>query len=306
MDPVKLNHYRLAAENGFWKHKRTAFQDWLGGIMVKRYCDDFVRIRLSKGDGGLDGYRLSTQTVYQIFAPRDYTAAEMVDKIRDDFAHAKQTLAEKKLEMKTWIFVHNDPDDLPHQAVTELAKIQADNPGIAIRRWDLTAIWNEIKQLADDELVELFGAAPTLELLEGLCYQDIIPVIEHLATEKAPPLPPTDPPSPRKLEFNELSEDRANYIQRGRSKQGLVESYLSMMPDEDKPEEIAEAFRRRYATHRDAGFDVDQIFDELWLFAGGQVFASEPVKLAGVMTVLAFYFDSCDIFENPSEPLETT
>jgi hypothetical protein len=107
MDPVKLSHYRIGAENGFWKHKRTAFQEWLGAIMTKRYCDDFIRIRLSKGDGGLDGYRLSTQSVYQIFAPRDYTPSEMTEKIRDDFAHAKQTLAEKNLEMKTWISGQN-------------------------------------------------------------------------------------------------------------------------------------------------------------------------------------------------------
>lgn len=306
MDPVKLTHYRVAAENGFWKHKRTSFQDWIGAIMTRRFCDDFLRIRLSKGDGGLDGYRLSTQTVYQVFAPREYTAAEIAKKIRDDFAHAKATLAEKKLEMKEWIFVHNDPDDLPHEAATELARLKAENSAIAIRRWEFTAIWNEIKQLADDELIELFGAAPTLELLEGLCYQDIIPVIEHLATKKAPPLPPTDPPSPQKLEHNRLSNDRADYIQRGRSKQGLVESYLAAMPDDDKPEEIAEAFRRRYAMHKDAGFDADQIFDELWQFAGGRAFSAEPVKLAGVMAVLAFYFDSCDIFENPPEPLEAT
>jgi hypothetical protein len=61
MDPVKLNHYRLAAENSFWKHKRTAFQDRLGAIMTKRYCDDFIRICLSKGDCELDGHLLSTQ-----------------------------------------------------------------------------------------------------------------------------------------------------------------------------------------------------------------------------------------------------
>ncbi|MBI1249322.1 hypothetical protein GC197_15940 [bacterium] len=305
MDPLELTHYRVAAENGFLKFRRTAFQEWLGNILTKRYCDDFMRIRLSKGDGGLDGYRLSTRTVYQVFAPREYTASAMADKIRDDFAHAKSTLVDNDLEMSKWIFVHNDPDDLPHEAVTELAKLQRDNPTVAIRRWDFTAIWKEIKQLSKDELVELFGAAPTLELLEDLCYQDIIPVIEHLATEKSPPLPPTDPPSPQKLEFNDLSKDRADYIRRGRSKQGLVESYLAEMPEEDKPEEIAEAFRKRYTTHRDADLDADQTFDELWQFAGGRVFAAEPVKLAGVMAVLAFYFDSCDIFENPPESEET-
>jgi hypothetical protein len=306
MDSLKLNTYRLAAENGFWKLKRTAFQDWLGEIMTRRYPNDFQTIRLSQGDGGLDGYRLSTQTVYQVFAPRDYSPSEIINKIRGDFKHAQETLSENNLVMKEWVFVHNDPDGLTYDVVSELAKLRQDNPGIEVRTWGLIVIWNEIKQLAEDELVELFGAAPTLDMLENLCYKDIIPVIEHLASVKAPPLPPTDPPSPRKLEFNELSQLRAGFIVSGRINQGLVESYLDDMPDDDKPEEIAQAFRDKYVSLRDAGLDADQIFDELWLFAGSQAFASDPIKLAAVLTVLAFYFDNCDIFKNPPESFETT
>jgi hypothetical protein len=301
MDPLKLNTYRMAAEIKFWKLKRTAFQDWLGDIMSRRFPEDYLRIRLSQGDGGLDGYRLSTQTVYQVFAPREYSSSEIVGKIQGDFEHAKKTLAYKKLVMKEWVFAHNDPDDLAHDVVTELAKLQQDNPTIKIRRWEFAAIWNEIKQLAEDELVDLFGAAPTLEMLEQLCYQDVIPVVEYLSSAKAPPLPPTDPPSPRKLEFNDLSPERADIVIRGRVKQGLVESYLNEMPDDDRPENIAQAFRDKYASLRESGMKADPIFDELWLFAGGQAFASDPVKIAAVMTVLAFYFDNCDIFEDAPE-----
>lgn len=61
MYPVKLGHYRVAAENGFWKQKRTAFQDSLGAIMTKRYCDHLICIRLSKRDGELDGNRFSKE-----------------------------------------------------------------------------------------------------------------------------------------------------------------------------------------------------------------------------------------------------
>lgn len=61
MAPLNRNYYRPVAENGFWKHKRTAFQERLGAIITKRYCDDFIHIRLSKADGRLDGYRFATQ-----------------------------------------------------------------------------------------------------------------------------------------------------------------------------------------------------------------------------------------------------
>ena len=72
MYPVKLPNDSVAVENGFWTHKRTALQEWLGAIKTNRYSDDSIRIRLSKEVGGLDGYRLSTRTHYQFYLPRKH------------------------------------------------------------------------------------------------------------------------------------------------------------------------------------------------------------------------------------------
>ena len=45
-------------------------------------------------------------------------------------ARGRTALAEKKLVMKEWVFVHNDPDDLAHDVVIELARLQQDNPNV--------------------------------------------------------------------------------------------------------------------------------------------------------------------------------
>jgi len=296
-----MRYFRQAAEISFLKLKRTAFQDWFGTIMNKRYSNDYLRIRLSRGDGGLDGYRISTRAVFQVYAPRDFSASEIVSKMTDDFATASKTLAEKNLTMSEWVFVHNDPDDLPHEVVTAFAKLQADNSEVQIRRWEFEAIWNVVKEMEEAALDELFGPGPTMQTLERLQYPAIIPVVEYLATAEPPPIPDVELPSVAKLEYNRLSEEKAGLLQLGRIRQGLIEDYLSGMPDADKPEEIAQAFRGKYATLRDSGINVDRVFDGLWLFAGGEHFAAEPKKIAAVTAVLSYFFDRCDIFENAPE-----
>jgi len=269
--------------------------------MTKRFPDDYLRIRVSSGDGGLDGYRLSTKTVFQVYAPREFTPSKIISKMQRDFATAVETLATKQLEMSEWIFVHNDPDDLPCEVALEFAKLQNDNPNVKIRRWEFEAIWNVIRELDESVLEELFGPGPTMQHLERLQFPAIIPVIDYLATAAPPPVPNIELPNVKKLEHNKLSQEKAELLRLGRIRQGLVADYLSKMPDADRPESIAQAFRDKYATLRDSGLSPDRVFDGLWLFTGGEHFASEPDKIAAVTAVLSYFFDQCDIFENVSE-----
>lgn len=301
IDQLKLRYYHLMFSNKYLEFKRTAFQDWFGGLMTECFADDFLRVRLSRGDGGLDGYRISTKTVFQVFAPRDFSARELVEKFVGDLETARETLADKGLSMDEYVFVHNDPDDLPHEVVVAIAEAQSDYTSIQFRRWEKTAIWNEVSKLPEKALDRLFGPGPTMETLEQIGYAAIIPVIERLALSDPPALPPLELPDRNKLPHNRIDPSNAGLIESGRIRSGLVEQYLENMPDADRPEEIAEAYRDRYATLRDAMLSQDEIFRELWLFTGGQHFASEPMKIAAVTAVIAYFFDRCDIFENVPE-----
>ena len=60
---------------------------------------------------------------------------------------------------------------------------------------------------------------------------------------------------------------------------------------------MAEAFRERYASLKESGMDADQMFTSLWRFAGGEHFV-KPDQFAAVTAVLAYFFSSCDIFDN--------
>ena len=59
IDRYQLSHYRIVAERDFLKFGASEFQGWFGRIMSTAFASDYVNVRISKGDGGIDGYRLS-------------------------------------------------------------------------------------------------------------------------------------------------------------------------------------------------------------------------------------------------------
>jgi hypothetical protein len=63
-------------------------------------------------------------------------------------------------------------------------------------------------------------------------------------------------------------------------------------------EKIAESFRKQYNTLKEQKVTPNRIFMELQTWAGGEQRGTPEHELA-VWTVLAYYFERCDIFEEP-------
>lgn len=298
IDRYQLSHYRVVAERDFLKFGASEFQGWFGRVMATAFTSDYVNVRISKGDGGIDGYRLSTVTVYQVYGPRVGSDSATLSKIRDDFATAKATLKDFGLEIKGWVFIHNDPQDLSHEVALTIAALQKENPGVTIHRWAFDAIWDVVKQLSLDKLEALFGfTSPTAASMDRLEFAALVPIIEFLERAPIPANADLTKPSVKKLDFNALSPERRTIIETGNRKSGLVFEYLDGLPDPQVGEQIAQAFRDRYRSLREAGLAPDRIFDALWE-AGGSEHFTKPLQMAAVSAILAYYFHSCDIFEN--------
>ena len=296
MDRFQRGFFRLAAENNYLRLKRTDFQAWFGRIMEKVYPDDYESIRVTQGDGGLDGLLIRSGTVFQVYAPRDQSASEIIAKIDSDFATAKKTMSDRGAKLECWVFVHND-EGLTKYTGPKLTELRQANPTVRIERWTFEKIWQKLEKLSVDQLTDLFGPGPTEENVDRLAFPAIREVIGYLSRSDAPADIDITTPDPDKLEHNKLGDDKANLLRVGRRRQGLVEQYLNGMTDPTTGEDIAEAFRERYASLKDSGMDADQIFTSLWRFAGGEHF-SQLDQIAAVTTVLAYFFSSCDIFEN--------
>jgi hypothetical protein len=146
-------------------------------------------------------------------------------------------------------------------------------------------------------LQTLFGYVPSVQIMQGLELSDIVPIIDALQRQEPDSSdPPLTPPSPEKLEKNPLSQEAETLLRFGRQKSALVDTFFRKSPRPDLGERIAEAFRLRYAELKAFNLPAEAIFRHLQDYAG---FKGEPKRQGAALAVLAYFFDSCDIFEDP-------
>ncbi|MCP4701182.1 MAG: hypothetical protein GY862_30655 [Gammaproteobacteria bacterium] len=101
-----------------------------------------------------------------------------------------------------------------------------------------------------------------------------------------------------KIEANALSESVATLIKEGMSKADLVRQFFDKWHDPELGEKIANAFREQYQSLKEQKLTPNTIFSKLQAWVGGEQRGTPEHELA-VLTVLAYYFERCDIFEEP-------
>ena len=301
MDPLTRAFYEMTFKLRFLECRGEAFQDLFSTILEKRYPrGDFQRVRPwgSDGDRKNDGYLRSKRTLFQCYAPDALRAAELAAKVREDLRGARKYW---KKYFDTWVFVHNDAGGLGARVATELLAHEVKQSPFKLEQWGRDALLEIVRELSEQDLADIFGPVPSRRDVVALAMADLFPVLDHLAR-----LPPTGEQDVRpvpadKLRRNSLSDSVATLIQAGMSRTGLVKLYFRDRPMEQ--DRIAGGFRARYASLRDEGTPPDDIFGELQRHACGTTPA--PSRQVASLAVLAFFFETCEIFERP-DPSEAT
>lgn len=298
MDSLQRSIYSDRFHLAFHKLKGVAFQDWFVRIAAYAFGADFEEVRPygRHGDLKCDGRRISSGSVFQCYAPDTMKEAALIKKIDKDFNGARQHWANN---MQEWVFVHNDARGLPPKVVQWLDGLRQAHYPLKIATWSEPELFHLVMGLDRSRLLSLFGPAASIETIDRLAMSDLAPIIDALQRQE-PDLadPVLTPPSPEKLTKNALSEDSGFFLQMGRRKAALVESFFHKSPRHDLGERIAEAFRLRYAELKALDLPADTIFKHLQDYAG---FSGEPKRQGAALAVLAYFFDSCDIFEDPDD-----
>lgn len=289
---IYVDRFRLA----FHTSKGTAFQDWFVRLAGHAFGSDFEEVRPygPYGDLKCDGRRISSASVFQCYAPDVMKEAELIAKVDADFHGARTHWPGN---MQEWVFVHNDGRGLPPNAVQHLDGLRQAHTPLKIATWSEPELLNLAMKLDLSALQALFGYVPSVAIMQRLELSDIVPIIEALQRQEPNPSdPPLTPPSPEKLEKNALSKEAETLLRFGRQKSALVDTFFRKSPRPDLGERIAEAFRLRYAELKALYLPADTIFKHLQDYAG---FNGEPKRQGAALAVLAYFFDSCDIFEDP-------
>ena len=302
MDEVQAAFYRVLFRNAFLEKRGTEFQDWFARLAARAFGSDFEAVRPygKRGDLKCDGRRVSTGTIFQCYAPYEMKEARLNSKIESDFIGAVENWGD---DMAEWVLVHNDHRGLPASSSKLVQRLRRDHPEVTIEMWTEAALQRLADGLALADQQALFGFAPSKSGLETLAMPDLQPVIQQLQfMDPEPGEEPLTPPSRDKLEKNRLSVDAAGLLRLGRRKEALVETWFRKNRRPDLGERIAEAFRRRYAQLNDGVRTADQVFGHLQQYAG---VGGEAPRQAAVLAVLSYFFERCDIFEDPEAKDDT-
>ena len=100
-----------------------------------------------------------------------------------------------------------------------------------------------------------------------------------------------------KIEANALSDGIAILLKAGMSKAPLVEEFFNRYHDIKYGEKIAKSFQDKYYALQ-GDLTPNQIFSKLQVWAGGTNLSTPEHELS-VLTVIAYFFERCNIFEEP-------
>ena len=295
MDDLTRAFYEERFENRYLTQKGNAFQDFFSSIMEKRYPGDFQRVKPwgNVGDQKNDGYLKSRRMLFQCYAPNEVQAVATIKKIEDDFQGA---LPYWRDYFDTWVFVHNSRDGLGPTVLKKLLDLGESNKPLKITHWGFEELHQEASDLEEADLVSLLGHAPSQRDMTGVRQATVKAVLDTISHR--PPTAEADirPVPQEKIELNSLSPDVATMLRAGMGKADLVRRYIDGQADPRLGDEIAASFTAEYRQLRGQTMSPDAIFHQLQMFAGGAELGT-PDHQAGVLAVLAYLFERCDIFE---------
>ncbi len=287
-------YYEQRFENMFLRAKGDEFQTFFERLMGLAYKADFIACRPwgNIGDRKNDGFLKSERRLFQVYAPNEMEATRAITKITEDFKGAKIHWG---THFDKWSFVHNATDGLPPHVQTLLLDFETANAGIILEPWGLEELRLVFRRLSPEDLASWLGLAPTEDTKARLGFKDLQVVLESLAGKVAPTGATVKAVPPGKIEANDLSASVATLIKSGITKAPLVSAFLDTWHDETLGERLAVAFRTKYECLRGT-MHPNQIFSELQAWVGGSQLGTPEHQMA-VLTVLAYYFERCDIFE---------
>jgi hypothetical protein len=298
--------------------KGTAFQKLFERIMQYRF-PDFTPIQPygNVGDRKNDGYIPSLGRYYQVFAPEQpdtrRNAVAAAAKAAQDFK-GLQAYWNKINPIREFCFVFNDEyTGSPPPLEAALGKIRSDYK-IEARVVLAKDLEEEALALSEDQLLDIIGTPiPESGPLENVDFGVLREIIRHILIQETPFKPEAVLKAPDfngKIRFNGLSSPVAALLTVGSYQNDAVEDYFSKNSNfarqevRDRLSSMYVISRQRFLTlgHKSAEIGDLVFFDLLENTTPSLPNSPRREKSAqsAAIVVMAYYFEACDIFEDPN------
>jgi hypothetical protein len=292
---------RLALRPVLWSclHELTgnAFEQFFQDFMVLS-VPGFVDVRThgNIGDISSDGLTLHDGRLYACYAPETPDAAATIKKFTKDLAGA----VKKRIEQFTiFVFVHNDVRGTHPELSAALATAKRDHPGLDFEVFGMRRLRDALNKLDTTDVESLIKVQMPLHHDVAMGLPEMEELLSFLATQRASALEsvPIESVSSQKLRYSILSEETQQELRDAMKYSPLIEHYYRDRIDVTERDEVAARFHTEYLDAAQSTSDAEEVLFRLRLFlAGSRVTRASSYRAQ--TAVLAYFFQTCDIFEN--------
>ena len=276
-----------------------AFQTFFHRLMQLRHRE-FIPVRPagSMGDQGSDGLLLDAEArrCYACYGPWAGSPG-WASKFNDDLASA---LRQRFGSFDTFVFVYNDIEGAHPTLSSAVSQARLEHPDLTIELLGFVAIQDELCQLTREQAEQLLGGPlVTAPLRVGLA--DVEPLLRELSRDDysaSGANGPLEPPTSDKLDYSRLSQWPRDSLLSAMTGTPQVEQYYQRRIDVTERDRVAVRFRAEYDHAIADGLRPDEVLCRLREFVVGTALP-DHATLRAADVVLAAFFETCDIFDNP-------
>jgi hypothetical protein len=204
---------------------------------------------------------------------------------------------------KWWFVVGLYSDRVPSEISRRMAELSNELgvPSEILHRGDIA----ELARGIDSELrATMFGGrAPSRgDMIRRAAYENIGHALAYIRADitRAPlesiPLPTA---VEEKVAYNLLPDSVRYFFGISAAAAKRVERYIADRADPDEGARMAAGFTAQYRLLRSEGAEPAEAFRQLLIFAGGAT--GDPDREVAALAIIAYFFTSCQIFEQPPE-----
>lgn len=300
MDTQEKALVRTLFKNKIYRAKGQKFEDIFTQIM--NYSEpDFQQIKAwgNIGDGKNDGYIKSKGIYFQVFAPEDIRKSyvNVIRKLKNDF----DGLLKEWSPVNEFYFVVNDRyDGVNRDCEKEIQVLKEKHNLQKAGFWTSKNLENILFDLTDDQIISVAGFLPDPMRIKTLKFSILNEIIGYIMSLELPQTKDSGfvlPEWEGKIKFNNLTSLTAQYLNNGYCQTGSLDQYLKNNGN-FLAEELKKKMCEIYDLEKKKGLKNDALF---WAVVNQASPKAESSFQAAVIVIMAKYFETCDIFEDPKK-----
>jgi hypothetical protein len=304
MDTQEKYVARILFKNKIYESDGQAFEDLFNRVFQNGNANfKKVKAQGSYGDRKNDGFDSHTGTYYQVYAPEDLPSKEKdgAEKLETDFNGLKSHWESKGMTIKKFYYVINDKYKGVYPTIyTSVGQLNQKNEIIEIDVIRAHHLEDKFISQSDIHIMDIVGSIPNPYQMNDVDYEILTEVVNYILNYDVPDNEeeiPSNPNFDEKIEFNNLSEHVAKFLQFGRQQTFVINDFFKLNSSFAK-EELREKFHGLYQEGIKLFGSTDTGNDQTFWHIRNK---STPIRKKGyydaVYVLMAHYFEYCDIFK---------